>query len=365
MAAVPPEPPTVFVHIGPPKTGTTYLQDVIWRNRALLREQGVTVPGARQVDHFHAALDLRRVDFAGHRDPAVPGAWQRLVRHARAASTPRVLISHEVFAGAEEDQIASLVRAFDRSPVHVVYGARDVARQLPAVWQESLKNRGTRSYDRFLAATLTREPRNLDRGFWRTQHAARALQRWSRHLPPERIHVMTLPQAGAAPTWLFDRFCAALGVDGAGFDLDVARSNTSLTPVDAEVLRRLNKALPRDLDWPTYERIVKSRFNELADRNSHGARLTVPSRHRAAVETVSSEIGAALSSAGYHLVGDVGDLVPVDASFGRARTPRSGRVARGAVRLLADVLVEEAAAPRGVRRRVGRLARAVRDRRLR
>src|SRR4051812_20985642 len=40
---VPGPPATVYVHIGPPKTGTTYLQDVLWRNQRSLAGRGVVV----------------------------------------------------------------------------------------------------------------------------------------------------------------------------------------------------------------------------------------------------------------------------------------------------------------------------------
>ena len=35
----------VFLHIGEPKTGTTFLQQVMWSNRAELAAQGVVLPG--------------------------------------------------------------------------------------------------------------------------------------------------------------------------------------------------------------------------------------------------------------------------------------------------------------------------------
>ena len=362
MAAVPPAAPTVYLHVGPPKTGTTYLQDVVWRNRALLQERGLTVPGRQQIDHFHAALDLRGLDFGGHRDPAVGGAWQLLVRRTSAASTPKALISHELFAGAEDGEIEAVVEALAPSALHVVYGARDLARQLPAVWQESLKNRGTRSYDRFLGAALAPRSHGLDRGFWRAQHPARALGRWAKQVPAERIHVVTLPQAGAAAATLWSRFCLAVDLDPQGFDLDVARANSSLTAAEAEVLRRLNKALPRGLDWPAYERIVKRRFNELAERSGAGARLTVPRRHQATVESFSADIVAELGASGYDVVGDLADLIPVDASFGPGTKPSAGRVTRTAVRMLADVLVEQDAAAGAAGRRARRLVQRVLDR---
>jgi len=38
-------PACVYLHIGEPKTGTSYLQNSLWSNRAGLAAQGVVLPG--------------------------------------------------------------------------------------------------------------------------------------------------------------------------------------------------------------------------------------------------------------------------------------------------------------------------------
>ena len=153
-----------------------------WRNQRALRRPGSGRPG-RQVDHFHAALDLRGIAFGGHEHPDVPGAWARLAGTGAEASADTAVMSHEVLAGAQPDQIAAASRDLSPAEVHVVYAARDLARQLPAVWQEGLKNRQTRSFSRFLERAL-RPDAAQDRGFWRAQHPVAVLGRWSQHVPP-------------------------------------------------------------------------------------------------------------------------------------------------------------------------------------
>ena len=49
----------VFVHIGLPKTATSYLQTIIWSNRDRLRQAGVVVPGSRRADHLWASREVR------------------------------------------------------------------------------------------------------------------------------------------------------------------------------------------------------------------------------------------------------------------------------------------------------------------
>lgn len=295
----------------------------------------------RPIDHFRAALDLRGVAFGGYADPQTKGAWQRLAQEALSAGTAKVVISHEVLAGATDEQIEAAVRSLEPAEVHVVYGARDLARQIPAVWQESLKNRRKRPYARFVKAVLRRRSEaRAGAAFWRAQDAVVVLSRWAQHLPRERIHVLTLPPRDAPMDVLWNRFCAVLGIDPLGFDLTVTRTNTSLTQAEAEVLRRLNLVLPADLEWPAYERLVKDRFNSIADRGGRGDPLRVPPRYRQRLLRQSRAIEESLAQAGYDVVGDLSDLTPSAESFGPVRGMRPAHVADAAIDLLAAALME-------------------------
>jgi hypothetical protein len=309
---------TVYLHIGPPKTGTTYLQDVLWRNRELLARRGMTFPGDSPAAHFYAALDLREIRFGGHDNPEVPGSWPQLVERIHNAPTPSVVVSHEVLSGADGAEIARVGHDLAGAEIHIVCGVRDLARQLPAVWQESLKNRRTREFGPFVSAALqVRERRDLPRGFWRGQDTLTVLSRWSTIARPQHVHVVTVPPRGAAPDELWGRFAQALGMAPEGFDLDVTRSNTSLNAEDAELLRRLNAALPDDLPWPAYERLVKRRFRQLAQEHAGtGTPLRIQRRYAAQVAEYAATTQDALSASGYAIVGDLADLRSDESAFG-------------------------------------------------
>lgn len=333
---------TVYVHIGPPKTGTTWLQDVLWRNRTRLARLGVAFPGRSPTAHFQAVLDLRGMEFAGHHDPAVDGAWERLAAKVRSVRSDKAILTHELFAGASEAQIDTVAATLAPGSIQVIYGARDLARQLPAVWQETLKNRRASSFRQFLTTALKTDSsgRRIG-GFWQAHDPLDVLRRWSRVVPADQIHVVTLSPSGAPGSTLWARFCEAVEIPSGGFDLDVGRSNSSLTAPYAEVLRQLNKTLPAELSWPAYERLVKHRFSQYADRADPmvtGGSLVVPERDRATVMEIATQTRSGLAAAGYHIVGDLDDLIPAPGAFGRSAAPAPDKVAAAAVQLLSDSL---------------------------
>ena len=92
---------TVYLHIGAPKTGTTYLQDRLTRNAASLAEHDVHFPTKSPLIspglfHFRAALDLLGQDWGG--DPGhADGSWDALVKRVKRRSGT-VVISHEILA---------------------------------------------------------------------------------------------------------------------------------------------------------------------------------------------------------------------------------------------------------------------------
>ncbi len=235
--------PVVYVHIGAPKTGTTYLQDRLTLNRRRLAREGVQVPTRNMwtppaMAHFRAALDLLGQDWGGHPGHA-QGWWPPMAREMRKSSGT-VVFSHEILAPAPPAKIARLMNDLEGCEVHVVYSARDLARQLPAAWQESVKQgRGWR-FQRFLNAAEEGNP-----WFMRAFDLPTVLNNWSRNLPPERVHVVTVPPAGADPDELWLRFCRVFGIDPAWAPLDSERANASLGIAETELLRRLNRKIDR------------------------------------------------------------------------------------------------------------------------
>lgn len=292
------------------KSGTTYLQRILFDNRALLKQNGVLYPGSHRTAHFMAVLDLRREKFHGHSYPRAEGAWSRTVEAANAFPGT-TLFSHERLARCHQEAIERAVSSFDTDDVRVVITARDLARQIPAVWQERLKNRNEESYSSFLDSVFrTPEGRPRYDNFWWPQNLTDLVGRWAKVVGTDRTTLVTVPQTGGDPQELWRRFAQAVELPAADYDLEVRFGNPSLGVVESEMLRRLNPKL-RDLPWPDYEAFVKSRLaeNHLLSL-SHSGRLTVPDEYRDEVASHSERTIGYLEQSGCRIIGDLADLRP-------------------------------------------------------
>jgi hypothetical protein len=308
--------PRVFLHIGEPKTGSTFLQQVIWRNRATLASQGVVLPGHHPQDHFRASQDLRGLKKLAS-DPAGSwtGEWDILARQSKQAPRAAV-ISHELFSAADDEHARLAISSLQPAEVHLVLTARDMAALLPAEWQESIKHRNARGWEDWLGDVIDRESVSPDRRqwwFWRVHDTLQILQVWSRYVPADRIHVMTTPQRGASPDLLWRRFAGLLEVDPDAVDISRARANASLGLTETEFLRRLNEELSGEIpDWFYMWTVKEGLAHATLAARPAGQRLTLPPERRAWAEQYAETLVAGLSAAGYDLIGDVAELRPQD-----------------------------------------------------
>jgi len=334
----------VYLHIGAPKTGTTYLQGVLFRNRDRLRRAGVLYPGDTADAHFRATLSVRGLAFAGYDDPRSAGAWRDLVAPVRLWDGDAVVLSHELLGGSTSETVASVVADLGAAETHVIYTARDFGRQVPAVWQEMVKNGRTLSYDAYLAQVTGARKGRGAKVFWRQQDVAAVLARWGEQVPAERIHLVTVPPAGSPSALLWERFCTVVGLDPAAYDRDVPRTNASLGLAEAELVRRVNVALGDRLAWPDFARLVKVRLAErLLARRPDGDRARVPDELRDWFDAAADELVTELSGRGYAVVGDLADLRPRYGERGAPAVAPEGAVADAAAYALAELLVEQQA----------------------
>ncbi|GID28271.1 hypothetical protein [Paractinoplanes brasiliensis] len=295
----------VFVHIGAPKTGSTYVQNVLWNNVEKLRHAGILLPGYFAA-HDEAMADLRGLSW--HANPS--WSWERLV--AKAAGWPGdVVITNEGLGAATDAQAARAVRSLQPAEVHVLVAARDLWRTFPSMWQQSIRARGVWSFEDFIGAV---EHGRFD-GFWEHHTANRMLRRWGDLVPAGQRHLITVPGPGMPQDTLWRRFAGVIGIPDGICDLTVAAgANTSLGAAEVEVLRRVNRALgDRYPHRAPYQRVVQRHLvDAVLKQRTNDVRFGVgPQRAEWVLDLAEQQIKE-LDEYPCDVVGDLAELRPVD-----------------------------------------------------
>lgn len=357
----------VYLHVGAPKTGTTYVQDRISLNAASLRRHGYRYPVGPHADMFLAALDLIDRPWGGMR-PQAEGEWDALVRRARR-SRGTVLLSHEILAGAKPGEVARALDDLSFAEVHVVYTARDVARQVAAEWQEQLKHQRKVTFATFLEQIRETDTRKATRWFWRVQGLGGVLDRWGADLDPRQVHVVTVPRPGGPSGELWRRFCRATGMDPAWAPVEGGRRNPSIGTAESTLLRRVNARLKEaGLPSDQYRALVR----QLVVHETLAARpqmqpVTLPPESFDWAEEIAQLWIDRLEGSGVDVVGDVEDLRPVrpapEAVWADPDRPRQRDVTSAAVDAIVALTLEAASRPdpdEGLGPRAAKLARYLR-----
>lgn len=303
----------VLLHVGCPKTGTSHLQDVLFRNQGELRRHGINYPADRFDAHFLAALDLMTLPWGGLETEAV-GAWDRLAASVRGWHGTSI-ISHEILARATPSQVARAMASLGDAEVHLVVSARDLVRQIPAEWQENVKHRSHITYGEFL--DQIKDPSRTSRigsWFWAVQEVPDILARWGADLPPERVHVVTVPPPGSDRDELWRRFSTTFGLDGLPLDLAAERANPSLGVPETALLRTLNEQVTSIIAPPDYRPLVRELLaHRTLSARTTSARLSLPADVHAWARDLSRRWVVELTQRGYAVSGDLAELVGPEA----------------------------------------------------
>lgn len=304
----------VYFHVGAPKTGSTYLQHVLWANRGRLAEAGVCYPLHGNLEHFPATMDVREMTWGEVRNPEWDGAWDTVAERIRSWDGPTAIFSNEILGGARARQAQRAVESVQPAEVHVIFTARDLARQLPSDWQEQVKHAHTVTLGRFvndLVELGIDAPQPFGEMFWGLHDPIRVLQTWGDLVAPEHIHVVTVPPRGAARSLLWERFAGVLGLVPMEYESQVPGVNPSLGTAETEFLRRLNMALAgragRHYDPIVRVGLAEKHLSRRPDRHPP----MLPKAYYTWALQRSEEMLKGIERQGFDVVGDLDDLLPL------------------------------------------------------
>ena len=307
----------VLLHVGTPKSGTTYLQTLMWRHRRELAGQGFLFAGDRFADRYWATLEIRGQPVPGHLPPAARTAWRRIVRRA-ADFSGDVVISHEFFGAATSEQARRAIDDLRPADVHVVVTARPFVRAVPTMWQESLKFGNRHTLASFTAQWVSGAPL----GSWgrHTGDPADVLDRWCKDLAADRGHVIVVSPRPDRPDELWHLFADLCGLDPASVDVSSNRPNSSVSVESAELLRRINPHIRAPIVGPRETPVwIRDELTHrvLSSLPGHGIGLSAELVGQ--VSELSAQCVDRIRSAGWQVSGDL-DLLLLRA-FDRLLSP--------------------------------------------
>jgi hypothetical protein len=303
---------TRLFHIGPPKTGTTALQEAAAAQRTALLAHGVRYPGTGVSHGMAVAAFLdQRWGWPGEGSTVPPRSrWLDLMTEVRSDRRNRVLLGHEYAAKADAATIARFAAEIGE-PLHVVVTLRPFAAMLPSTWQESLKLGGVQPFAPWLKRVLERPgPSGVDHP---GRNQGLLVDRWASVIGAERVTVVALDRS--RPELLFSSFEQLLGLPPGllAVGASAVAGNRGLSAPEAEFLRRLNGAVREDGirwdDWFDYVgdaaigRVIRDRVPPPEEQ-----RLALPGWAAVRANELAAGFVDAIRGAGVRVVGDLDSL---------------------------------------------------------
>ncbi|MBA3235054.1 MAG: hypothetical protein H0T59_03535 [Chloroflexi bacterium] len=305
---------TRLVHVGPHKTGTTSLQSAFHAKRVEASEHGVHYTGpTRQPVASVLAVTGRRNPTTG--EPSAPRDWQALVREARRAKEPRVVISSEFFADAPPEAVATVVRDLD--PVHIVVTLRPLARIIPSQWQQYVQSGMRVSFDAWLDAMLNKPDSKLTPTFWMRHRHDRLVARWAEAAGPGNVTVVALDDRDHS--MVVRVFEGLTGLREGTLSADIDRTNRSMTMPEIEVVRAFNKLFRAEgLANPLHTKVMRfgaASYMKTRDPELGEPRIETPQWALDRAGEIAREMVDSIVASGVRIVGDIERMTVV---------PRSG-----------------------------------------
>lgn len=234
-----------ILHIGTPKTGTTFLQNTFASNRKNLQSVGITYPDFHKHDsHTQLALAFNPADSDRHQQWGVTDRAQtraRIAKNLRASIKPesRFVFSTESAARLPDDQVRELYiflqQFFDEITILVYLRRRDY--MLASFFSQRIKNGSKNiSWNKAIRKLQTHEPNAL-------------LDRWAQVAGAANVVARPfLERYKRTPDALLADFCTHVETDSrtliSPVANDAAATNTSLNAEGAQLLLALNPLIP-------------------------------------------------------------------------------------------------------------------------
>jgi hypothetical protein len=321
----------LHLHIGPRKSGTTFLQQTLISNAQALAAEGLVYPAPGR--SLRQRL-LGGPPFLNHEKEllaactAEASSTIKWLAHALAATSGDVIFSGEAVAACPPAELDHLIANLGVGDLHVIITARSLEAVIPSSWQQHIRNGRTASLEAYVEDIAKRNDQRQQapltwatestQGFWLANDHAALAERWIAR--GAQVSVVTVPTGFAPTETLWQRFLGALGLSNAAIAAltipNMQPLHVGLTAPEALTLREIVWQLEcggmdssERIRWA--HRLVEDVFRGRPTRGP-ALYLTGTDLHRAhqwAAED-SAQLAILVENGQVSLYGDLADLTP-------------------------------------------------------
>lgn len=143
----------LILHVGPHKTGSTYIQSLLHNNRSTLSQHGIAYPDIynRRFGHHYLLSNLIRP-----KDPANI----RAELDAGTGGQETCILSSETLINLKDNDMKKLRHAFVDCDVRVVVYARRPSLRLVSLWHEKIKHGSVMPMESYMFGNMLRPRKN-------------------------------------------------------------------------------------------------------------------------------------------------------------------------------------------------------------
>ena len=305
----------LFVHISPPKTGTTAVQYAAKQARDVLVKRAAIdyiTSAEHEVHALHATLDLigsrtlNAQDLANMKESK--GSWSRLKDSILKSQAESGFISSEALAAFNAEDILKFKHELMPMAFHLVITTRSLLELIPSQWQQWVRGGKQESLEQFVQQVIQEYKSPANSYFWNIHNTAEVAQRWMSGLQPDHVHLIAVSKKSPGQTFL--QFEQVLGITEPILNIETAEhGNLSLSLEEATFIQLLRRAAndvnnKNRIYVPTPKRAKMTSYKWRGESRNTLHEISVPDAYLNAVLEIQDDILKNVASLGINVLGD-------------------------------------------------------------
>jgi len=247
-----------YIHIGPPKTGSTSIQNILFSNQGELNKLGVLYPNAgilqrgegyylnRGQGHrrFEQGPDvchqLLPWELKGTLENYSKNSWSDLLQEIEKSDCDKIILSAEGFFGLNEGQINIVFEHLKKYDPKIIAYFRHPYKRSKSLYNQMVKRgKVSESFESFVKGYYLKS----------AQRDFKKIVTWIQIFGETKVVIKPFDKLTKSNSLSFD-FLSEIGIDVSNMNTTEQRLNSSLNPISIKALRILNFIQPKNKKGP-------------------------------------------------------------------------------------------------------------------